>query len=85
MNTFDDDIKKALDRGADPEHVMHAGDEGLFEQVAATFRSRMRFWVMLVWFGSLVVGIGAVLAAIAFFNADTVRGWIMYAPMSYFI
>ena len=51
----------------------------MIQQVAATFRSRMRRWILITWFATLFwVGV-AVWAAIAFFRAQDTRDWIMYA------
>jgi len=79
MNTFDDDIRDAMQSGAGDGSLRSAGDEGMIQQVAATFRSRMRRWILITWFATLFwVGV-AVWAAIAFFRAQDTRDWIMYA------
>ena len=83
MNTFDDDIRGAMQTGqvggADDASLRSAGDEGMIQQVAATFRSRMRLWILITWAATLFwVGV-ALWAAIAFFRAQDTREWIMYA------
>ena len=79
MNTFDDDIRDAMQAGTGDASLRSAGDEGMIQQVAATFRSRMRRWILITWFATLFwVGV-AVWAAIAFFRAQDTRDWIMYA------
>ncbi len=83
MNTFDDDIRGAMQTGAgvgaDDASLRSAGDEGMIQQVAATFRSRMRLWILITWVATLFwVGV-AVWAATAFFRAKDMRDWIMYA------
>ena len=78
MNTFDDDIRAAV-RGEDT-----AGNEGLIEQVAATFRTRMRVWVLLIWCLTAVWAAVAVWAASLFLRAATARDWIMYATVFQF-
>ncbi len=79
MNTFDDDIRGAMQTGADDASLQSAGDEGMIRQVAATFRSRIWAWVLITWFAALFwVGV-AVWAATAFFRAQNTRDWIMYA------
>jgi hypothetical protein len=75
MNAFDDDIRKAV-RAGDT-----ASDEGLIEQVAATFRTRMRVWVMISWCFTAVWAAVAAWAAVSFFRAVTVRDWIIYATV----
>lgn len=79
MSTFDEDIRNAMQPGTDEASLRSAGDEGMIRQVAATFRGRMRFWVMLTWAATaLWIGVGA-WAAIAFFRSQDTRDWIMYA------
>ena len=75
MNAFDDDLRAAV-RAEDT-----AGDEGLIEQVAATFRTRMRAWVVLSWCLTAVSAAVAAWAASAFFRAATTRDWVMYATV----
>ena len=79
MNNFDDEIRKAVH--ADDEALASAGDEGLLGQVSATFRSRMRYWITLVWAMTLLTTALAAWAAIAFFQSETTRDWIMYATI----
>ena len=78
MNSFDDDIRSAV-KG--DEHLADAGNEGLIEQVSATFKSRMRYWVVLVWAMTLVTTGIAVFAAVMFFQSETTRDWILYATV----
>jgi len=75
MNAFDDKIRKAV-RAEDT--VL---DDGLIEQIAATFRTRMRVWVVLSWCFTAVWAAVAVWAASSFFGAATARDWIMYATV----
>ena len=75
MNAFDDDIREAV-RAGDT-----AGDEGLIEQMAATFRTRMRMWVVLSWCFTAVWAAVAAWAAGSSFRAATARDWIMYATV----
>ena len=79
MNSFDDDIRSAVKGGS--EHLADAGDEGLIEQMSATFRSRMRYWVVLVWGMTLVMTGLCVFTAVMFFQSETTRDWIMYATI----
>lgn len=79
MNTFDDDIRNAMQTSEADASLRSAGDEGMIQQVAATFHGRMRRWVLITWIASLFwVGV-AVWAAIAFFRTQDTREWIMYA------
>lgn len=81
MNTFDKDIRSAMQThdGADDAALRSAGDEGMIQQVAATFHGRMRRWVLITWIASLFWAGVAVWAAIAFFRTQDTRDWIMYA------
>ncbi|MGE3106794.1 MAG: DUF6768 family protein [Phycisphaerales bacterium] len=83
MNSFDDNIRSALS-DADHASLQTAGDEGLIAQVAAAFRGRMRFWVALTWFATLLWTGVAVWAAVSFFRAQDARDWIMYAMIFQF-
>ena len=81
MNTFDDDIRSAMQSrdGTEDAALRSAGDEGMIQQVAATFHGRMRRWILVTWIASLFwVGV-AVWAAIAFFRTQESRDLIMYA------
>jgi len=79
MNTFDDDIRGAMQTDPDEASLQSAGDEGMIQQVAATFHGRMRRWIIITWAASLIsVGV-AVWAATAFFRTPHTRDWIMYA------
>ena len=82
MNTFDDDIREAVQ--ADDASLQRAGDEGVVQQIVSTFRSRMRLWVLVVWAATAFwAGVGA-WAAYAFFRAHETRDWIMYAAIFLF-
>ncbi|CAG0960321.1 hypothetical protein PHYC_00689 [Phycisphaerales bacterium] len=81
MNTFDDDIREAMLTGADEASLRSAGDEGIIQQVAATFRGRMRRWILITWLATLFWVCVAVWAAIAFFRAGDTRGWVMHASI----
>jgi hypothetical protein len=75
MSDFDDDIRQAI-RAEDT-----AGDEGLIAQVAATFRTRMRVWIVLIWCLTALWVVVAVWAASLFFGAAITRDWILYATV----
>lgn len=81
MSSFDDDIRRAVRDEAVGASLVAAGDEGLIAQITATFRGRMRFWVMVTWL--MIAGWSGVViwAVIAFFRATTTRDWIMYATL----
>ncbi len=79
MKTFDDDLRNALHEGPDDPSLRTAGEEGMIQQISATFRGRMRSWVLLTWFATLFWTAVCVWAAIAFFQSTETRDWIMYA------
>jgi hypothetical protein len=84
MNTFDDDIRGAMQPEPEDASLRSAGDEGMIQQVTATFRGRMRRWILITWAATLFwVGV-AVWAAIAFFRAQDTRDWIMYGGIFLF-
>ncbi|MCZ6836884.1 MAG: hypothetical protein O7G85_14000 [Planctomycetota bacterium] len=70
MRDLDEKIRMALlekDRELFDEH---AGEQGLFEMVAETFRGRHRWLVILVCFYSVVFTGLAIFTAVRFFQAD---------------
>ncbi len=84
MNTFDDDIRSTMQAGSDDVSLRTAGDEGMIQRMTATFRGRMRLWILATWIATIFwVGV-AVWAAISFFRAQEARGWVMYAGIFLF-
>lgn len=84
MNTFDDDIRSAMHNTDDPASLQSAGDEGMIQQIAASFHGRMRRWILITWLATLFwVGV-AVWAAVSFFRAHDTRDCIMYAAIFLF-
>ncbi|MFA6046038.1 MAG: DUF6768 family protein [Phycisphaerales bacterium] len=81
MNTFDDDMRGAMQGGSGDSSLQNAGDEGLIAQVASTFHGRMRLWVVINWVGVLFWTCVAAWAGFAFFRATDTRSWIMYAAI----
>jgi len=79
MNNFDDDLRKAAHM--DDTDLANAGNEGLIRQVTATFRSRMRYWVALVWVVTLAMTGLAVYSAVSFFQAESMRSMIAFATL----
>ena len=80
MSTFNDrEIREALDREYSDADLNRAGDEGLWRQVAATFRSRMRAWIILIWIVALLLTAGCVWMAVLFSQAQATRDQILYA------
>ncbi|MGI9014284.1 MAG: DUF6768 family protein [Phycisphaerales bacterium] len=78
---LDNEIRNALNTNLDP-HLATAGDEGLFEQVAATFRGRMRFWIVMTWVGAMILVGVFIWSAISFYAADHTRDWVLYASIA---
>ena len=79
MNSFDDEIRDALKFDRDNADLATAGDEGLFEQVAATFRSRMRGWIIMIWIVVLALAVASVFCVYSFFTAEDTRDHILFA------
>ena len=63
------------------DDLANAGNEGLFAQMRATFNGPMRPWIIYVWILAIVFTGLTVWSAMAFFGAQTVRDWIMYASI----
>jgi hypothetical protein len=81
MSSFDEDIRRAVRPEAGEPLLAAAGEEGLIEQITATFHGRMRLWVVLTWLMTAVWAGVAVWAAAAFFRATATRDWILYATI----
>ncbi len=77
MSGMDDKIREALVK----EEDTWIDEPGFFEQVGSTFRSRQRWLVVLVWFWSLAFFILAVVCAFRFFDAEGVRGHVLWATV----
>ena len=79
MKNIDDTIRAAL-RAEDRELFEEfGGEQSLFDMVVESFRGR-HLWIKLgMFFNILVFAVLAVLTAIQFFHADTMRGMIGWA------
>ncbi|MHC4217224.1 MAG: DUF6768 family protein [Planctomycetota bacterium] len=79
MKNIDDTIRAAL-RAEDRELFEEfGGEQSLFDMVVESFRGRNR-WIKLGMFANILVfAVFAVLTAIQFFQADTMRGMIGWA------
>lgn len=81
-NNIDDTIRDALRKNAgDANATLDDHELGVFEMIGETFRSRLRWWAVLVMVYILVLMVLAVVAAIQFFDAETVRWQILWATV----
>lgn len=81
-NTLDDTIREALRTNAgDASATLDDHELGVFEMIGETFRSRLRWWAVLVMLYILAFMILAVVAAFRFFDAEAVRSQILWAAV----
>ena len=81
MSDVDKDIRNGF-TGADDAGEYDLGKEETFGQMLAeSFRGKMRWMVVLVWFYGLAFTAVAVFAAIQFFRVDATRDLILYATV----
>jgi Family of unknown function (DUF6768) len=81
MTTVNDDSEAEARSENRSMTLPPAVEEGIFEQVAATFRSRRRAWVALMWLLTALWAAVGLWAALSFYRVQTVRDWIMYATL----
>lgn len=78
MNELDEKIREAL-RAEDADIFADGPDQSLHEMVIASFKGKQR-WLMIVMFVATFVYTGlAVVAAVRFFQVETIRAMIAYA------
>ena len=81
MSTQDDPLKKAL-QDADAAGDFGPSQEETFRQMlAGTFRNQPRWMTLIAWVYILLFTAVAVVAAVQFFDAEAVRGQILWTTV----
>jgi hypothetical protein len=76
MNDFDDKLKRALENG---KAVELEQEETLRQMIAQTFRSRLRWFTILLWVeGFVIVGL-AIWASVQLYHAQEMKQVVVYA------
>lgn len=70
------EIRKMIDEVYDDSK-----EEGIRQMMKDFYNRRMRGMVILLWSMFVVIGVPAVLCAVAFFEADEVKDQILYATL----
>lgn len=82
MTNLDDQIRAALSAEEKQELEHLSGEQGVFDKIGDTFRSKMRFWIMLIW-TEMIVLIGVIAwTGWKFFNATEPRDMIIWGAFS---
>jgi ABC-type sugar transport system permease subunit len=78
MNKFDDKLKRALENG---KPIEFEREETLRQMMAQTFRSKLRWMVVFLWFEAIAVCVVAVWAGFALYRAQEMKPVIVYATV----
>lgn len=73
MTTIDDEIRAVLSAEEMAELEKLTGEQGMFDMIGDSFRSKMRYWMILLWAYSIVAFGGAVWATIRFLQATDTK------------
>jgi hypothetical protein len=80
MTNIDDTIREALRNDAG-DATFDDHELGMFEMMGETFRSRLRWWAVLVMIYIFAFLAVAIVAAVQFFGAEAVRSQILWATV----
>jgi uncharacterized membrane protein len=78
MNDFDDKLKKALENG---KPIEFEREETLRQMVAQTFRSKMRWMVVWLWFEGIAVMVLAGWSGYRLYHAQEMKQLIVWATV----
>lgn len=78
MNDFDDKLKRALENG---KSIEFEREETLREMVMQTFKSRMRWVVILLWLEGVAVFGVAIWSGIRLYHAQDLKPLIVYSTI----
>ena len=81
MNNIDDEIRAVLSAEDMDELERLTGEQGLFDLIGDSFRSKMRYWIILLWTYSVVAFAGAVWATVRFLQASEPREMALWAGL----
>jgi len=69
MTNIDDEIRAVLSADEMAELETLTGEQGMFDMIGDSFRSKMRYWVAILWVYSFVAFVGAVWSGFRFYEA----------------
>ncbi|MCU0232214.1 MAG: hypothetical protein MUC67_12730 [Acidobacteria bacterium] len=78
MNEFDEKLKQALETGRPIEFER---EESLRQMMAQTFRSKLRWMVVFLWFEAVAVSVVAVWAGIGLYRAQETKAVVVWATV----
>ncbi|AWZ00981.1 MAG: hypothetical protein NXH87_18230 [Rhodobiaceae bacterium] len=73
MTNIDDEIRAVLSSEEMAELETLTGEQGMFDMIGDSFRSKMRYWVAILWIYSFAAWGGAVWSGFRFFQATDVK------------
>jgi len=82
MKSIDDEIRAALSAEEREELERLTGEQGMFELMGDTFRTKMRNWIILLWVEMLAITIGAFWTGYRFFTANDVRDMVLWGTIT---
>lgn len=69
MTNIDDEIRAVLSADEMDELETLTGEQGLFDMIGESFRSKMRYWIVFLWIYTLAAFAGAVWSGFRFYEA----------------
>lgn len=69
MTNIDDEIRAVLSSEEMAELETLTGEQGMFDMIGESFRSKMRYWIAILWVYSFAAWVGAVWAGYRFYQA----------------
>jgi hypothetical protein len=69
MTNIDDEIRAVLSAEEMAELEDLTGEQGLFDVVGDSFRTKMRYWIAILWVYSFAAFVGAVWSGFRFYEA----------------
>ncbi len=82
MANIDDEIRAVLSADEMAELESLTGEQGLFDVVGESFRTKMRYWVVFLWIYSLASFAGAVWTVMRFYTATDTREMALWGGLS---
>ncbi len=82
MTNIDDEIRAVLTSEEMEELESLTGEQGLFDIVGESFRTKMRYWVVFLWIYSLASFAGAVWTVMRFLTATEPKEMALWGGLS---
>ena len=75
---IDEKIKQELESDSQELDKILVDDEGLFSRMSGSFRGGMKYWIIMIYFLTLVVGITFLWTGYRFFISTELQGQIFW-------